>query len=517
MPIRIGGLSSGIDTEGLIKKLMSAERIPLDKLKQKKQKEEWKRDLYREVNSLMLELRNKLDALRYTSTFSKKKLVSTDESKVSVSLNGNPNLSSYNVSNVTLAKLGNGASVKFKNSVPDAITKLSDAGMASDLTFDLSDGTLSSQITISSTDNINQAIQKINEKSAETGVKAVYSATEKAIIFSSTTPGKEISISNVSDTGNPLNIQNGSVTGTSAAPGTNSFGTDESATMVGYYANNQMPGSATINGVAYTLTSNMLTVDGITFSFKSDMNTPVTINAVTDTDSIVNTIKDFTDKYNEVIDFLHKKIAEPIERKYQPLTDEEREQLSEDQIKKWEDKAKSGLLQSDTIIQKSLDVMREAFYTAVSGVDPTLDTLGKIGVGPARPDGNKFNYLEKGKIHIDEQKLRESLEQKPDLITKLFAKKGDTFADKGVATRLYDQINATMDEIKKKAGNSTTTSYASYSMGLNLKRYDDQISLWEDKLLKKENYYWKQFSAMETAMNKYSAQGAWLASTLGGQ
>jgi flagellar hook-associated protein 2 len=516
-PIRIGGLSSGIDTEGMIKKLMAAERIPLDKLKQKKQKEEWKRDMYRETNSLLLELRNKLDQLRFTSIYSKKKLVSTDDSKVSVTTNGSPNLASYTVTEVSLAKTGNGASVKFKNNVQDAVTKLEDAGMGSDLTFNLSDGNLTGQITISKSEDINTAIQRINDKSAETGVKAVYSSTEKAIIFSSTTPGREISISNVSDTTNPLNIQDGSVMGTSDTPGTNTFGTEENSSAVGYYAKAPVPGSATINGVSYTLTNNMLTVDGITFTFKADMSTPVTINAVPDTDSIVNTIKDFVDKYNEVIDLLNKKIAEPIERKYQPLTDEERESLSEDQIKKWEEKAKSGLLHSDTIIRKSLDSMRQAFFTAVSGVDPTLDTLGKIGIATKKPDGNKFNYMEKGKIYVDEEKLRESLEQKPDLVTKLFTKRGNTFEEKGLATRLYEQVNATMDEIKKIAGNSSTSSYASYSMGINLKRYDDQINLWEDKLLKKENYYWKQFSAMETAMNKYNSQGAWLASQLGGQ
>ncbi|MFP3681733.1 flagellar cap protein FliD N-terminal domain-containing protein, partial [Pseudomonas sp. SIMBA_041] len=78
--IRIGGLASGMDTESIVKKLMDAERIPLNKLKQKKQKDEWKRDSYREMNSLLLELQKKADEMRYQAMFTKKKVMSSDES-----------------------------------------------------------------------------------------------------------------------------------------------------------------------------------------------------------------------------------------------------------------------------------------------------------------------------------------------------------------------------------------------------------------------------------------------------
>lgn len=516
-PVRIGGLASGLDTEGMIKKLMSAERMPLDKLKQKKQKEEWKRDSYREMNTLLLDLRTKLNDLRFSTAFNKQKLVSSDESKVSVTLNGTANLSSYTVSDVTLAKAGNGASVKFINTVQDATTTLADAGLAADFSMTLSDGTLSKTITVSTTDTINTLIQKVNAESANTGVKATYSATDKSIVFSSTTAGAPISITGVVGA-NPLNIKNGTITGTQATPGQNDFATDGDANTEGFYANPKTNGSVKINGVTYALTSNILTVDNITFNFKAEgFATPVTVNAVKDTDAIFDTIKGFVDKYNEVIDKLNQKIAEPVERDYQPLTDEERSKLTEDQIEQWEEKAKSGSLRSDTILRKTIDVMRQAFYSTISGVDPTIDLMSEIGIGPKKSDGNKYNYMEKGKIHIDEQKLRESIEQKGDIVTSLFTKSGATFDEKGLSTRLYEQLNAAMDEIKKKAGSSTTLSYNSYEMGINLKRYDDQIQKWEDKLIKIEDNYWKQFAAMEKAMEQLNSQGAWLAQQFSAQ
>ncbi|MGO4118988.1 flagellin hook IN motif-containing protein, partial [Rhizobium ruizarguesonis] len=83
--------------------------------------------------------------------------------------------------------------------------------MTGDFTFTLSDGTSAGAvITISQTDNINLAIQKINAQSANTGVKAVYSVTEKSIVFSSTTPGNGIKITDVSGS-SPLNISTGEI------------------------------------------------------------------------------------------------------------------------------------------------------------------------------------------------------------------------------------------------------------------------------------------------------------------
>ncbi|MFP3389033.1 flagellar filament capping protein FliD [Brevibacillus sp. SIMBA_040] len=506
--IRIGGLASGMDTESIVKKLMDAERIPLNKLKQKKQKDEWKRDSYREMNSLLLELQKKADEMRYQAMFTKKKVMSSDESRVTLSSNGTPNLASYSITNVKLGSTGNGASVKFANSMPDSVTQFENKGMTGDFTFTLSDGTSSgASITINQTDNINTAIQKINAQSDTTGVKAVYSATEKSIVFSSTTPGNGIKISNVLGS-SPLNISEGEISAVDSNGNTaiNDFMGN------GYPGQKEVKGSAAINGVVYEFTGNMLTVDGVTFSFKTDFTTPVTVSAVTDMDAVVGNIKGFVDKYNEIIAKLNSEISEVANRKYQPLTDADKEGLTDDQIKKLEDKAKEGILQGDSTIRRVLNAMRESFYTAVSGVDVGSDTLSKIGIGTAKADGNKYNYLENGKMHIDEEKLRQSLAENPDAVMNLFTKKGSTFQEKGIAGRLTEQLNDAINQIKKKAGSSTTKSYADYDMGINLKRYDEQITRWEDRLTQKEDYYYKKFAAMETALNKYNSQSAWLTS-----
>lgn len=508
--IRIGGLVSGMDTDSIIKKLMDVERIPLDKLKQKKQKEEWKRDSYREMNSLLLELQKKADEMRYQAMFTKKKVMSSDDSRVSISSSGTPNLSSYSITNLKLGSTGNGASVKFANSITDSVTQFENAGMTGDFTFTLSDGTSAGAvITISQTDNINLAIQKINAQSANTGVKAVYSVTEKSIVFSSTTPGNGIKITDVSGS-SPLNISTGEISAVDSNGHTaiNDFGAN------GFAGQKEIKGNATINGVLYEFSGNMLTVDGVTFSFKSDFTNPVTVSAVSDIDAVLDNIKGFVDKYNEIIAKLNSEISEVANRKYQPLTDADKQGLTDEQIKKLEEKAKEGILQGDTTIRRVLNAMRESFYTAVSGLDAGSDALSKIGIGTAKADGNKYNYLENGKIHIDEEKLRQTMVENPKAVMDLFTKKGSAFQEKGIAVRLTEQLNEAINLIKKKAGSSTTKSYADYDIGLNLKSYDDQIAKWEDRLTAKEDYYYKKFASMESALNKYNSQSAWLTSKM---
>ncbi|MGO4119117.1 hypothetical protein ACEQ6C_38655, partial [Rhizobium ruizarguesonis] len=106
----------------------------------------------------------------YQAMFTKKKVMSSDDSRVSISSSGTPNLSSYSITNVKLGSTGNGASVKFANSITDSVTQFENAGMTGDFTFTLSDGTSAGAvITIRQTDNINLAIQKINAQSANTG------------------------------------------------------------------------------------------------------------------------------------------------------------------------------------------------------------------------------------------------------------------------------------------------------------------------------------------------------------
>lgn len=125
---------------------------------------------------------------------------------------------------------------------------------------------------------------------------------------------------------------------------------------------------------------------------------------------------------------MNDKLSEQKYRNYVPLTDAQRKDMSESDIKLWEDKAKSGLLNGDVTLSSGLEKMRLYLSDAVSGVASSqYDSMADIGITTA--PSSSTAYLEKGKIYIDEQKLRQALTDNPDLVTDLFTKDGARGSD----------------------------------------------------------------------------------------
>lgn len=524
---RLSGLVSGMDTDTMIKNLMKVQRIPLDKLKQQKQTQEWKRDAYREMNSLLLEFRDKtMSELKLQGTFKPKTISSTNDNNVGAAISGSPTYSSYVIENATQATPAIGASVTFKNNIADGITKLSDAGMAAgtEFKFDVSaaDGTAKT-ITVSAADTISDVITKINAYTADTKVKATYDSATKSIVFLSTQTGSSagITISNLNPAGaNVLNISAGTVSSTM-----DDFNTDANANSSNVKGSDVVPGSVKINGTVLSLTSNTFTFDGVKFSIKQNFVSPTTVNVATDNDAVFDKIKNFIDKYNELIEKVNKKISEPVYRDYKPLTNEEREALSEKQIEQWENKAKSGVLRRDSMLSNVLINMRRSISTDVSSItDTKFNNLGEIGIttAAASKNGAAYNYLENGKLYIDEAKLKEAISQNPEKVIDLFTKKSAStdatikFNENGIAQRMYDTLASSINQIIDIAGTSISPDDSEYyEMGKSVRRMNKQIASWEDRLPRIEDRYYKQFSAMETALSKMNSQSNWLAQQLG--
>src|SRR3954453_16997638 len=101
MVLRIGGLASGMDIDSIVKNLMTAERMPLDKLKQKKQVLEWQRDDYRSMNTLLLNFRTELTNMKLTTKYRARTTTSTNEAQVTATASSAASQSSYSISNVT--------------------------------------------------------------------------------------------------------------------------------------------------------------------------------------------------------------------------------------------------------------------------------------------------------------------------------------------------------------------------------------------------------------------------------
>ncbi|MEI2337608.1 flagellar hook-associated protein 2 [Priestia megaterium] len=261
----------------------------------------------------------------------------------------------------------------------------------------------------------------------------------------------------------------------------------------------------TLNGLETTRKSNTFTTGGVTYTLQNNFTGDVRVNVSNDTQKVFDTIKDFVTKYNELIEKINGKIREERDRNYQPLTDQEREKLTDKQAEQWDDKAKSGLLKGDTILSSGLNQMRSNWYASVSGVSGAFSQLTDIGISTSA------NYSDRGKLVIegDGTKLKEAIEKDPQSVMDLFMKSGSTTSEKGIVRRLRDTITQTVSKVEQRAGRSTWTS-EQFLLGRNLKSVNSQITSFESRLTQVEDRYYRQFTAMEKAIQNANAQSAQL-------
>lgn len=262
----------------------------------------------------------------------------------------------------------------------------------------------------------------------------------------------------------------------------------------------------TINGLPTERTSNTFSMNGVSITLKNTTSTPVTINVNNDNNKLFDNIKSFVDKYNELVGKIESKLNEPKYKSYKPLTDDERDSLSDKQQEKWEEMAKSGLLKGDSILSGLVTQMRSSIYSTVdqSNIDSTMKSLSAIGISTTG------DYTT-AKLEINESKLKAAIEKDPASIELLFNGSGTTEGQKGVIQRLYDKVNASMDQLKNRAGNSFSVNNQ-FTIGRQLNDLDDKIDRFEDRLADLETRYYNQFAAMEKAIQKANSQSSYLMS-----
>jgi len=264
-----------------------------------------------------------------------------------------------------------------------------------------------------------------------------------------------------------------------------------------------------LDGANITQASNVFTVSGVTYTLNSttEAGKPASLVVTPDIDKTITAVKSFVDEYNKILSTLNTEANEAKYKNYLPLTDEEKNSLSDDQVKAWEEKAKSGLLQRDSILSNLVIKMRNSLVDNIAGLTGDYKNASSIGISTLLGD-----RTEGGKLYVDETKLRTALEADPDIVYKLFSTDGSSSTQDGVLIRLADQLKAATDQIVSKAGISATALYDTKSaLGKQVNDLDDQMERMTSRLNDMENRYYKQFDAMETALNRISQQGSWLA------
>lgn len=256
-----------------------------------------------------------------------------------------------------------------------------------------------------------------------------------------------------------------------------------------------------LDGAELTGSSNTFTVNGLTLNLTGttlDKTTgeyeEIQLNVTNDTDTAYKMVKDFVKKYNELVDEMNKLYKADSARGYDPLTDEQKEAMSDDEIEKWETKIKDSLLRRDDTLSGIITVMRSSLQTTTE-VDGKKYSLSSFGIRTSS------DYTENGKLHIygDEDDetystqtnmLKAALEENPEAVMKTLAEAGQS---------LYDAMTKKM---AKTSLSSALTFYNDKKMKDDQTAYKKQISTLEEKLKDLEDRYYKQFTAMETALTK---------------
>lgn len=290
---------------------------------------------------------------------------------------------------------------------------------------------------------------------------------------------------------------------------------------------------ATIDGKTYESDTNKLNVANVIYNFNgvSAKNADGTYQASTisvsqDTDKIVDNVKKFVETYNTLIDSLNTKYREEKNTDYKPLTKKQESEMTESQIDKWNEKAKSGLLYHDSNIYSIISDMRESLYTKVDAVDTVLTDA----------NGNKYSYnsmssigitssTNQGHITLDEEKLKKALTEDPDCVYQLFASdqdstyisgstnknQSDTYTSKsdylntGIANRLYNAMTTNISNLESYAGTSKETDDESY-LGKLITNMNTKMSSFKTLMESYESKLYEKYDAMEVALSKLGTQ-----------
>jgi flagellar hook-associated protein 2 len=535
--MRIGGLASGMDIDSLVRDLMRAERMPLNKLTQKKQILEWQRDDYRGMNKLLKELDTLIfDGIDRQAQLQKLSATSTNESVVLAVAKPGATTSTTDITVNNLAKKASWVSDnKITNDLGEAVDS---SKLLKDVTFKAADGTTYNftdpimlkldvtqpdgttktgvEITIDpSTDSLSGAIKKLNSSGLD--VSAFYDDAQQKMVISSnqTGSGSALKVSDPDPTvvDNQVTVDFFNALGFSKAAEGSEITVDDGTANDNAGKTLGQDASFTIDGFTTTRKTNTFTINDVTYTLKQAGSATVSVQQ--DTDSILDTIVSFVDKYNEVIEKINEKMTEERFRDYKPLSSQEKESMSEKEIELWEERAKSGHLRNDSILSGGLSQMRMDLYAKVGGINPTTggdrpDQLAEIGITTSS------NYGDRGKLIINEAKLRQAIQNDSEAVYEMFNGTSDaTYETKGIARRLRDSIDNTMDSIELKAGNVLKTNQQ-FTLGRQLTSVDKQIESFEDRLIQVEDRYWRQFTAMEKMIQQANSQSTYLMQQFGG-
>ena len=578
----IYGLSgSGLDIESLVKMGMMNKQNQYDKMYQTQLKQTWVKEAYNTVYTDVKAFKESMSTFKMQSNMSAMQATSSNNDVVSVTANGaaaamNHKITVEQVASNAYLMTANGKKIERANTSAANSAYLKDVLFSGDATKTTVDGQTSYLVKNGTTGKndtfkgsdvaISIEVQDGDEvdsdgKPVTHKVEFTYdqifgdnkTLNDLATAFSNSGANVQGGYDTVNDSFSLYNKTSGSANKI-GLKANNKASADllNKLHLASYHGQNNTLGSAitfetdkmnvaatgtnakaTIDGKTYESDTNKLNVANVIYNFNgvSAKNADGTYQASTisvsqDTDKIVDNVKKFVETYNTLIDSLNTKYREEKNTDYKPLTKKQESEMTESQINKWNEKAKSGLLYHDNNIYSIISDMREALYTEVDAVDTVLTD--------AR--GNKYSYnsmssigitssTNQGHITLDEEKLKKALTEDPDCVYQLFASdqdstyisgstnknQSDTYTSKsdylntGIANRLYNSMTTNIRNLESYAGTSKETDDESY-LGKLITNMNTKMTSFQTLMKTYKSKLYKRYDAMAGALSKLGAQ-----------
>lgn len=343
------------------------------------------------------------------------------------------------------------------------------------------------------TDSLQTMMNEVNSNE-DAKAKLTYSQITDSFVFTSSETGRNAVVT----VGNK--------------DGANAFGGADSFFGVAEGEARGSDATIVIDGETISQSSNTFTLDGIQFTLKADFDAennrdnlgPATFTVEQDIDQVVEKVTQFVSEYNKLTQELYALTIEEMDYDYSPLTQDEKADLSQEDIEKWETEAKKGILRNDNTIKNLLSKLRSNFFSVVEG-----SGLSAYDIGFNTSKYSQGQYG--GQITFDEDKFREMLQKDPDAVAKVMAGTSDAvddlteYQESGLVSRLFDQMS----------------DFKSTIQGKNLKNTNQQIDDTNDsmndliaKMYEEQERLYIQYAQMETLLSQYQSQSTWLAQQL---
>ena len=502
--VRITGMNSGLDTEAIIGAYTSKAQKKVQDAKNAKTKNTWTQDAWKSLNSKIYSFYSgTLAKDRMSGAYAKIKST-TSNSCLSVISGSGAAKGVQTAKIISTASAGylTGSEINVGSDKDNLMTAL-DISEGSQIKFKDGEGKETTiQIGGSSSDPDTKVVSTMGElvdALKGCGVNANYDAGNKRIFLSAKSTGE----------GNDFSITDG---GQGALKKLGLLTKEEGGKAVKVKASSAQ---LELNGVTFKSDTNSFSINGSTYTVSGVPSNPdekITITTDTDYDGIYDVVKDMIKEYNDLMNEMTKLYNADSAKGYEPLSDDQKEQMSEKEIEAWENKIKDSLLRNDSNLY---DVMNVMTTTSIKGFEVNGKTMYLSDFGIATMSYFEAEKDERNALHIDGNPDDTNTASKEDKLKAMIAQ------DPEAVMSFFSQLSGEMYKgMYEKMGSSSLSSiykvYNDKQLKTEATEWDKKIKELEDKVTAMEDKYYAKFATMEKLLSSIDSKNSAISGMFGG-